>query len=191
MSFKLMELPYGKDKFGSIFSAEMFDYHHGKHLNAYVTNTNKLIEGTEFENMPLEEIIMKSDGGIFNNAAQIFNHEFYFNSIKPDGGGKPKGELLKALEETFGSFEKFKDEFATKAATLFGSGWTWLIKNKEGKLEIKQYVNAATPLRFEETPLLTIDVWEHAYYVDYRNARPSYIEEFFKIINWDFVESKF
>ncbi|OYT14975.1 MAG: superoxide dismutase [Bacteroidetes bacterium 4572_77] len=191
MSFKLMELPYGKGEFKSIFSAEMFDYHHGKHLQAYVDNTNKLIAGTKFENATIEEIVLESDGGLFNNAAQVFNHEFYFNEISPNGGGKPTGALLKAIEEAFGSFDGFKEEFSVKAATLFGAGWAWLIKNKDGKLEIKQYTNAATPLRFEETPLLNIDVWEHAYYVDYRNARPQYIKEFFNVINWDFVQSKF
>jgi Fe-Mn family superoxide dismutase len=185
-----MELPYGKDEFAPIFTAETFDYHHGKHLNAYVTNANKLSEGTEFENMPLEEIIMKSDGGLYNNVAQIFNHEFFFSEIKPGGSGEPTGDLADAINEAFGSFEEFKKEFAAKAATLFGSGWAWLVKNEEGKLEIKQFINADTPLRHGYKPLFTIDVWEHAYYVDYRNARPNFIEKFFEVVNWEFVASK-
>jgi Fe-Mn family superoxide dismutase len=186
-----MTLPYSKDAFGDFCSAETFDYHHGKHLNAYVTKTNAMKEGTEFENMPLEEIIKKSEGGLFNNAAQVFNHEFFFNLLAPKGKAKPEGDLLKAIEEAFGSFEAFKKEFIDKAANLFGSGWAWLVKNADGKLEIRQYSNAQTPVTEDVTPLLTADVWEHAYYIDYRNARPSYLEKFFEHINWDFVAEKF
>jgi Fe-Mn family superoxide dismutase len=186
-----MELPYSKDGFMPIFSAEMFDYHHGKHLQAYVNNANNLIVGSGLEDLPLEEVIIKAEGGLYNNTAQIFNHEFFFNEIAPNAGGSPKGALLAEIEKTFGSFDEFKAQFTQKAATLFGSGWAWLIKNKEGHLEIKQYANADTPIKYGDTPLLTIDVWEHAYYIDYRNARPGYIEKFFDVINWDFVASKF
>ena len=190
MSFKLIELPYGKDEFSPIFTAETFDYHHGKHLNAYVTNANKLIEGSEFEGKTLEEVIMNSEGGLYNNVAQIFNHEFFFNEIKPGGSGEPTGALADEINEAFGSFAEFKKEFSAKAATLFGAGWAWLVKDGDGKLEIKQFTNADTPIRHGYQPLFTIDVWEHAYYVDYRNARPNFIEKFFEIVNWDFVSSK-
>lgn len=191
MTFELMTLPYDKNAFGDFCSAEGFDYHHGKHLNAYVTKTNAGKEGTEFADMELEDIIKKADGGLFNNAAQIFNHEFFFNLLTPEGKEKPEGKLLEAIEHSFGSFNVFKDEFIEKSAGLFGSGWTWLIKNDKGTLEIKQYSNADTPIAHGETPILTVDVWEHAYYIDHRNARPNYLEKFFEHINWDFAAKHF
>ncbi len=187
MSFQLPNLPFAKDALVPIISEETFDYHHGKHHAAYVNNLNKLIDGTEFADMSLEDIIKKSQGGMFNNAAQTFNHTFFWNSLSPNGGGVPKGDVLEAINRDFGSFDVFKEKFSAAAATLFGSGWAWLVKNDDGKLEIKQYSNAGTPVKEGITPVLTIDVWEHAYYIDYRNARPKFIEKFWDIINWDNV----
>lgn len=187
MSFQLPELPFSKDSFKGIISAETFDYHHGKHHAAYVNNLNNLVPGTEFEGQKLEEIIKKSEGGIFNNAAQIWNHTFFWNSMSPNGGGAPTGKVLEAINANFGSFDKFKEEFSKAAATLFGSGWAWLAQTADGKLEIIQKPNAGTPLTDNKKPLLTIDVWEHAYYIDYRNARPQFIEKFWDIVNWDNV----
>jgi len=168
-------------------SEETLEYHHGKHHQAYVNNLNNLIAGTEFEGMSLEEIILKSSGGIFNNAAQTWNHTFFWNCLSPNGGGKPLGLVLVELEKNFGSFENFKSQFTNAAVTLFGSGWAWLVKNPDGKLEIIQASNAGNPLTMGKKPLLTIDVWEHAYYIDYRNARPKFVEAFWEIVNWDFV----
>ncbi len=187
MSFQLPDLPFPKDSLKPIISEESFDYHHGKHHNAYVTNLNKLIEGTDFADMDLESIIKKSDGGIFNNGAQHYNHTFFWNCLSPNGGGTPTGEILAAINNSFGSFEVFKEKFSNAAATLFGSGWAWLAKNHEGKLEILQLSNAGTPITLDKKPILTIDVWEHAYYIDYKNARPQFIEKFWDIVNWDFV----
>jgi len=191
MEHTLPALPYAKDALAPIISAETIDYHYGKHHQAYVTNLNNLIKGTEFENLSLEEIILKSSGGIFNNAAQVWNHTFYWNGFKPNGGGEPTGELAKAIDKTFGSFDEFKKQFVQKAVTTFGSGWAWLVKNKDGSLSIESTGNADTPMTKGQTALLTIDVWEHAYYVDYRNARPKYAEEFWKIVNWDFVADNY
>ncbi|MFL9611313.1 superoxide dismutase [Methylobacillus sp. Pita2] len=191
MAHQLPPLPYAKDALEPVISAETIDFHYGKHHQAYVTNLNNLIQGTEFENASLEEIVKKSSGGIFNNAAQVWNHTFYWNCFKPNGGGEPTGELAAAIDKAFGSFEEFKKQFTQKAITTFGAGWAWLVKNADGSLSLESTSNAETPLTKGQTPLLTIDVWEHAYYVDYRNARPKYAEEFWNIVNWDFVAANF
>jgi Fe-Mn family superoxide dismutase len=191
MEHQLPPLPYAKNALEPVISAETIEYHYGKHHQTYVTNLNNLIKGTEFENAALEEIVVKSTGGIFNNAAQVWNHTFYWNGLKPNGGGAPKGELAAAIDKAFGSFEEFKKQFSQKAITTFGSGWAWLVKNKDGSLSLESTSNAGCPLTGGQTPLLTIDVWEHAYYVDYRNARAKYVEEFWNIVNWDFVEANF
>lgn len=191
MKHELPALPFAKDALAPTISAETLDYHYGKHHNAYVTNLNNLVPGTEFENLSLEEIIMKASGGIFNNAAQVWNHTFYWNCLSPNGGGAPSGALAKAMDSAFGSFDDFKAAFSKAAATNFGSGWTWLVKNADGSLAIVSTANAGTPMTNGQTALLTVDVWEHAYYVDYRNARPKYLEEIWKIFNWDFVAENF
>ncbi|ROH85804.1 superoxide dismutase [Fe] [Pseudomethylobacillus aquaticus] len=191
MEHTLPPLPYAKDALAPVISAETIDFHYGKHHQTYVTNLNNLIKGTEFENATLEEIVLKSSGGIFNNAAQVWNHTFYWNGLKPNGGGAPSGELAAAIDKAFGSFDEFKKQFTQKAITTFGSGWAWLVKNKDGSLSLESTSNAGTPLTSGQTPLLTIDVWEHAYYVDYRNARAKYAEEFWTIVNWDFVAANF
>ncbi len=191
MAFELPPLPYAKEALAPTISAETLDYHYGKHHQAYVTNLNNLTKGTEFEGMTLEEVIMKSSGGIFNNAAQVWNHSFYWNCLSPAGGGAPDGALAEAIAATFGSFEEFKKQFSTSAATNFGSGWTWLVKNAEGQLEIYNTSNAGTPMTAGKKALLTIDVWEHAYYIDYRNARPKYLEEIWKLIDWGFVAANY
>jgi Fe-Mn family superoxide dismutase len=191
MAFELPPLPYAKDALAPTISEETLEYHYGKHHNAYVVNLNNLIAGTEFENASLEDIIKKSSGGIFNNAAQVWNHTFYWNSLSPNGGGEPTGALADAINEAFGSFEEFKTKFTQSAATNFGSGWTWLVKNNEGKLAIVNTSNAGCPITDDLTPLLTVDVWEHAYYIDYRNARPQYLEAFWKLANWDFAAKNF
>ena len=191
MSHQLPVLPYEKNALEPILSAETIEYHYGKHHQTYITNLNSLIIGTEFEEQSLEDIIMKSSGGLFNNAAQIWNHTFYWNCLSPNGGGEPAGALADAITSSFGSFEEFKKKFATSATTNFGSGWTWLVKNGADKLEIHNTSNADTPMTEGLTALLTVDVWEHAYYIDYRNARPKYLEELWKIINWDFVEANY
>jgi Fe-Mn family superoxide dismutase len=191
MTHQLPPLPYEKTALEPFITAETLDYHYGKHHQAYVTNLNNLIPGTEFENLSLEEIIQKSSGGIFNNAAQVWNHTFYWNSLKPNGGGQPTGALAEALNKTFGSFEKFKEEFTKCAVTTFGSGWAWLVKNADGSLALVSTSNAATPLTSGQKPLMTIDVWEHAYYIVYRNARPKYVEDFWNFVNWDFAAANF
>lgn len=193
MTHQLPDLPYAKDALEPHVSAETLEFHHDKHHATYVTNLNKLISGTEFENLSLEEIVRKAPaGGIFNNAAQVWNHTFYFNCLSPNGGGEPTGALAEAINAAFGSFAEFKDKFAAAGAGNFGSGWTWLVKNADGSLEIVNTSNAATPItEAGKTPLLTMDVWEHAYYIDYRNARPKYIEGFFNVVNWDFVADNF
>lgn len=191
MSFELPALPYEKDALVPHISAETLDFHYGKHHQTYVNNLNNLVPGTEFEGMSLEEIILKSDGGVFNNAAQIWNHTFYWNSLSPNGGGEPEGAFADAINEAFGSFDAFKTQFAKAAATNFGSGWTWLVKEADGKLAIVNTSNAANPMTDGLTPLLTCDVWEHAYYIDYRNARPKYVEAFFALVNWDFAAANF
>ena len=189
MEHKLPSLPFEQDALEPIISKETLEYHYGKHHQAYVTNLNKLIAGTEFENMSLEEIILKSSGGIFNNAAQVFNHTFYWNCLAPKAGGEPAGKLAEAINQTFGSFAEFKDKFTQTAVGTFGSGWAWLVKDKDGKLEIVSTSNAGNPLTDGKKPLLTCDVWEHAYYIDYRNARATYVEKFWDLVNWDFVAS--
>lgn len=187
MEHKLPELPYGRDALAPGISAETLDYHHGKHHKAYVDNINKLIAGTEFENSPLEDIIKKATGGIFNNGAQVWNHTFYWNCLLPKGGSLPPGEPGKAITKNFGSFDAFKEKFTSAALTLFGSGWVWLVKNPDGTLSIESAGNAGNPIRDGKKPLLTCDVWEHAYYIDYRNARAKYLEAFWKLVNWEFV----
>jgi Fe-Mn family superoxide dismutase len=191
MAHVLPPLPFAKDALEPVISAETIDFHYGKHHQAYVTNLNNMVPGTEFENASLEDIVMKSDGGIFNNAAQVWNHTFYWNGLSPEGGGEPTGELGAAIDKAFGSFAAFKETFIKSAIGNFGSGWTWLVKNADGSVAIVNTSNAATPLRDGLTPLLTIDVWEHAYYIDYRNARPKYLDEIWKLVNWDFVAANF
>jgi Fe-Mn family superoxide dismutase len=191
MAHVLPPLRFAKDALEPVISAETIDFHYGKHHQAYVTNLNKLVPGTEFEDATLEEIVMKSSGGIFNNAAQVWNHTFYWNGLSPEGGGEPGGALGAAIDEAFGSFAGFKQAFVKSAVGNFGSGWTWLVKNADGGVEIVNTSNAATPLRDGKTPLLTIDVWEHAYYIDYRNARPKYLEQIWKLVDWNFVSSNY
>jgi Fe-Mn family superoxide dismutase len=190
MEHKLPELPYAMDALAPHISKETLEYHYGKHHKTYVDNLNKLIPGTEFEKLSLEEIIKKSSGGIFNNAAQIWTHSFYWNCLSPKGG-EPSGTLADAIKKSFGSSDEFKQKFSQTAITTFGSGWAWLVKNAAGDLEIISTSNAGCPLTEGKTPLLTCDVWEHAYYIDYRNARPKYVETFWKIVNWDFVAQNF
>ena len=168
-------------------SAETLDYHHGKHHKTYVDNLNKAIPGTEYEKMTLEEIIKKSSGPVFNNAAQVWNHTFFWNCMAPKAGGEPKGEIAELINKEFGSFAAFKEKFNDVSAKQFGSGWGWLVKNKSGKLEILSTSNAQTPMTEGHTALLTADVWEHAYYIDYRNSRPNYLAGFWNLVNWDFV----
>ena len=192
MAYELPALPYEKNALEPHISAETLEFHHGKHHNTYVTNLNNLAPGTEFEGKSLEEIITSAPaGGIFNNAAQIWNHTFYWNSLSPNGGGAPSGALLDAINAAFGSFDEFKTKFATSAATNFGSGWTWLVKNGDGGVAIVNTSNAGCPLTDGVTPLLTCDVWEHAYYIDYRNARPKYVEAFWSLANWEFAAANF
>lgn len=191
MEHKLPPLPYALDALAPHISGETLEYHYGKHHQTYVTNLNNLIKGTEFENSSLEEIIKKSSGGIFNNAAQVWNHTFYWNGFKPNGGGTPTGALADAVNAKWGSFEEFKKAFNTVATGTFGSGWAWLVKNPDGSLDLVSTSNAATPLTTEKKPLLTCDVWEHAYYIDYRNSRPNYLTNYWEIINWDFVAKNF
>jgi Fe-Mn family superoxide dismutase len=191
MKHELPALPFAPDALAPVISAETIEYHYGKHHNAYVTNLNKLIPGTEFEDLALEAIIKTASGGIFNNAAQVWNHTFYWNCLSPKGGGTPSGELAAAIDKAFGSFEAFKTRFSQAAATNFGSGWTWLVKQADGSLDIVSTSNAGTPLTEGQQALLTVDVWEHAYYVDYRNARPKYLEEIWKLFSWDFVAEQF
>ena len=187
MEHKLPELPYAKNALEPHISAETLDYHHGKHHNAYVTKLNDGIKGTAFESMSLEEIIKNSSGGIFNNAAQVWNHTFYWSCLSPDGGGVPDGNIRTSIEGKWGSFEKFKEAISAKAVGNFGSGWTWLVKKTDGSIDIVNTDDAETPMTQGDRALLTIDVWEHAYYIDYRNARPKYIEAFWNIVNWNFV----
>ena len=191
MAHQLPALPYANDALAPTISAETIDYHYGKHHQTYVTNLNNLVPGTEFEIASLVDIIMKASGGIFNNAAQVWNHTFYWNCLSPNGGGAPSGPLADAINSAFGSFDEFKQKFSTSAATNFGSGWTWLVKNSDGGVEIVNTSNAANPMTDGKTPLLTIDVWEHAYYIDYRNARPKYLEAIWGLINWDFVAANY
>ena len=187
MAFELPPLPYAQDALAPHISAETLEYHYGKHHQTYVTNLNKLVEGTEFENAELTDVIMKSDGGLFNNSAQVWNHTFYWSSMSPDGGGAPTGEVADAINSAFGSYDEFRSKFAEAATTQFGSGWAWLVDSGSG-LEIMKTANADLPMKHGSKALLTIDVWEHAYYIDFRNARPNYISTFLdSLVNWDFV----
>jgi Fe-Mn family superoxide dismutase len=190
MAISLPPLPYSNDALVPHISPETIEYHYGKHHKTYVDKLNGLISGTEFQDMNLEEIVKKSSGGIFNNAAQIWNHTFYWNCLAPKAGGEPAKILADQLSKNFGSLEKFKEQFSAAATNQFGSGWAWLVKKSDGKLSIYSTSNADTPLTKGDTPLLTCDVWEHAYYIDYRNARPKYIESFWKLVNWKFVEDQ-
>ncbi|HEY4292497.1 superoxide dismutase [Luteibacter sp.] len=188
MAFELPPLPYEKNALEPHISAETLEFHYGKHHQAYVTNLNNLIKGTEFEDKSLEEIVKTSSGGIFNNAAQTWNHTFYWQSMRPAAqASEPAGTLKDALDKAFGSVDKFKEEFSKQAAGNFGSGWTWLVQRPDGSLAIVNTSNAATPITGSDKPLFTADVWEHAYYIDYRNARPKYLEAFWNIVNWDFA----
>ena len=188
MAFELPALPYAKDALEPHISAETLDFHHGKHHNTYVTKLNGLVEGTELASKSLEEIVKTSSGGIFNNAAQIWNHTFYWNSLSPNGGGAPTGAIADAINAAFGSFEEFQAKFNDSAVNNFGSSWTWLVKNADGSLAIVNTSNAATPITEDGvTPLITVDLWEHAYYIDYRNVRPDYLKGFWALVNWDFA----
>jgi Fe-Mn family superoxide dismutase len=191
MTHVLPRLPYEMDALQPYISKETLEYHYGKHHLAYVNKLNELIVNTEFANASLEDTIMKSSGGIFNNAAQIWNHTFYWHCLTPKSAGEPTGPLADAIKQAFGSFDEFKKQFSQTSITTFGSGWGWLVKNAEGKLEIMSTSNADLPMKHGKKALLTCDVWEHAYYIDYRNARPNYLENFWKIVNWDFVAEKF
>ncbi len=190
MTHVLPKLPYSPEALEPHISKKTIEYHYGKHHMTYVKKLNDLIPDTPFEEEPLEDIIKKSDGAIFNNAAQVWNHTFFWEGLSPNGGGQPEGELLEAIQEAFGSFEKFQEEFSQAAITLFGSGWAWLVKNKEGKLKIIQTTNAGNPLVDGYQPLLTCDVWEHAYYLDYQNRRPEFVSAFWKLIDWKRVAER-
>ena len=191
MEHKLPELPYALDALAPHISKETLEFHYGKHHQTYITNLNGLIKGTEFENMSLEDIVKKSSGGMFNNAAQVWNHTFYWMGLSPKGGGAPTGALAAAIDAKWGSFAKFKEEFAKVAIGTFGSGWGWLVKKADGSLDLASTTGAGTPLTGADKPLLTCDVWEHAYYVDYRNLRPKYVEAFWNLVNWEFVAKNF
>ncbi|MDP1697240.1 MAG: Fe-Mn family superoxide dismutase [Xanthomonadaceae bacterium] len=190
MAIELPALPYARDALAPHISAETIDFHYGKHHQAYVTNLNNLIKDSDYADLSLEEIIAKAQGGMFNNAAQIWNHSFYWNCLSPTGGGEPSSKLADAINKAFGSFEQFKEQFTQTALTTFGSGWAWLVQRADGNLALVSTSNAATPLTGPDQALLTCDVWEHAYYIDYRNARPKYVEAFWNLINWDFVTSR-
>ncbi len=187
MKHELPELPYAGDALAPHISAETLAFHHGKHHRTYVDKLNGLIPGTPHEEQSLEEIIRTASGGIFNNAAQIWNHSFYWNCLSPDGGGAPSGTIAERIDNRWGAFEKFQAELTQSAVTNFGAGWTWLVQNGQGELEIVNTSNAGNPLTDDKTPVLTIDVWEHAYYLDYRNARPKYVEAYWNLVNWDFA----
>lgn len=191
MNFQLPVLPYSKEALEPVIGAGTIDFHYGKHHLAYVNNLNNLIKGTPFENMSLEEIILKSEGAVFNNAAQVWNHTFYFYSFKPGGGGAPKGSLAAAINSHWGSFENFTKEFNAAALSIFGSGWAWLAKESDGKLVILKESNAGTPLTKGVTPILTFDVWEHAYYLDYQNRRADYLSALWGIIDWHAVSARY
>ena len=192
MEHQLPPLPFAIDALEPDYSKETLEYHHGKHHKAYVDNLNNLQKGTEFESMELEEIVKKSSGGIYNNAAQIWNHTFFWNCLKPNGGGQPSGALADAINAKWGSFDAFKEAFTKSAVGNFGSGWTWLVKKADGSVDIVNTGPAGTPLTTDDKALLTVDVWEHAYYIDYRNARPRFVETFLNhLVNWDFAAKNF
>jgi len=191
MAYQLPALPYENDALEPHISRETLEFHYGKHHQAYVTNLNNLVIGTEFEGLALEDVVKQSSGAIFNNSAQIWNHSFYWNCLAPSGGGEPSGDVAQAIANAFGSFDAFKEKFTASAVGNFGSGWTWLVKNSDGTVEIVNTSNAETPLTTDKQPLLTCDVWEHAYYIDYRNARPKYVESFWNLVNWEFVAQNF
>lgn len=192
MAFELPPLPYAKDALAPHISAETLEFHYGKHHKAYVDKLNTLVPGTEFEGKSLEEVIKSSSGPVFNNAAQIWNHTFYWHCLSPNGGGAPTGEVAEQINKAFGSFEKFKEDFTNSAINNFGSSWTWLVKKADGSVAIVNTSNAGTPLTDASvTPILTIDLWEHAYYIDYRNARPTYIGAFWSLVNWEFVNANY
>ena len=190
MAIELPPLPYSRDALEPHISAETIDYHYGKHHQTYVTNLNNQIKGTELEDAPLETIVRKAQGGMFNNAAQVWNHNLYWLCLAPNGGGAPSGKLAEAIDKAFGSFDTFKEEFTKLSIGTFGSGWGWLVQRPDGSLGLVSTSNAGTPITGEDTPLLTCDVWEHAYYIDYRNARPKYLEHFWNLVNWEFVASR-
>ncbi|MDA7792952.1 superoxide dismutase [Fe] [Glaciecola sp.] len=191
MAFELPALPYEKNALEPHISAETLEFHHGKHHATYVTKLNGLVEGTDLASKSLEEIIKSSDGGVFNNAAQIWNHTFYWNSLSPNGGGEPTGDLADAINAKWGSFAEFKAAFNDKAVNNFGSSWTWLVKAADGSLDIVNTSNAGTPITDDLVPLITVDLWEHAYYIDYRNVRPNYLEGFWALANWEFATANF
>ena len=191
MAFTLPQLNYASDALAPYITKQTIDFHYAKHHQTYVINLNKLVPGTRFENASLEQIVREADGAIFNNGAQIWNHTFYFESFSPSGQKEPKGMLADAINGTFGSFEAFKEQFTKSAVTLFGSGWAWLVKNAGGKLEIVQESNAGNPMKKGLTPLLTCDVWEHAYYLDYQNRRPDYVQAFWNILDWKIIGNRF
>ena len=190
MAIELPALPWARDALAPHISAETIDYHYGKHHQTYVTNLNNQIKGTEFENLDLVAIVKKAQGGMFNNAAQVWNHTFYWNSLAPKGGNEPNGKLADAIKKGFGGFAQFKEEFSKAAVGTFGSGWAWLVQRADGGLAIVSTSNAATPITGSDRPLLTCDVWEHAYYIDYRNARPKYVEAFWNLANWEFAAAQ-
>ena len=192
MAFELPPLPYAKNALAPTISEETIESHYGKHHQTYVTNLNNLVKGSEFEAMGLEDIVRESSGGVFNNAAQVWNHTFYWNCLKPGGGGAPTGALAAAIDKAFGSFAAFKEKFSSSAVGNFGSGWTWLVKKADGTVDIVNTGAAGTPLTTADKALLTVDVWEHAYYIDYRNLRPKFVETFLdKLVNWDFAAKNF
>ena len=191
MAHTLPQLPYAQDALAPHISKETLEFHYGKHHQTYVTNLNNLIKGTEFESLSLEDIVKKSSGGVFNNAAQVWNHTFYWNSLSPNGGGEPKGPLADAIKKKWGDFATFKDTFTKSATGNFGSGWTWLVKSADGGVDIANTSNAGSVLTTTDKALLTCDVWEHAYYIDYRNKRPDYLAGWWALVNWDFAAKNF
>ncbi|MEY3969162.1 MAG: sodB [Pseudomonadota bacterium] len=191
MEHALPALPYAMDALAPHISKETLEFHYGKHHQTYVTNLNNLIKGTEFESSSLEDIVKRSSGGVFNNAAQVWNHTFYWHGLSPKGGGQPSGALANAINAKWGGFDAFKEAFTKSAIGNFGSGWTWLVKKPDGSLDIVNTSNAATPVTTADKPLLTCDVWEHAYYVDYRNKRPDYMNAFWALVNWEFASANF
>jgi superoxide dismutase, Fe-Mn family len=191
MSFELPKLNYAADALQPYISKQTIDFHYGKHHQAYVNNLNNLIPGTKFENATLEQIIMEAEGGIFNNGAQVWNHTFYFESFSPHGRREPDGALAREISNRFGSFAQFKEEFIKASTTLFGSGWVWLVKKPDGSLDLVQEVNAGNPLRKGLKPIVTCDVWEHAYYLDYQNKRPDYLQAYWNILDWDIIGKRF